>query len=54
MVDAIDIMGDAARVRSAVEEYVAGGVQVPVLMPLPWGPDRHKVIEATLTAAIGR
>jgi probable F420-dependent oxidoreductase len=52
MVDAIDIMGDAATVRRAVEEYVAAGVQVPVLMPLPWGPDRTKVIEATMEAAI--
>ena len=53
MIDAIDVMGDAATVRATVEEYVAGGVQVPVLMPLPWGPDRHKVIEATMAAAIG-
>jgi hypothetical protein len=53
MVDAIDVMGDAATVRATVEAYVAGGVQVPVLMPLPWGPDRQKVIEATMTAAIG-
>jgi len=51
MVDAIDIMGDAPRVRAAVEEYVEAGVQVPVLMPLPWGPDRNLVIERTLTAA---
>jgi probable F420-dependent oxidoreductase len=53
MVDAIDVMGDAATVRATVEAYVAGGVQVPVLMPLPWGPDRNKVIEATMAAAIG-
>jgi len=53
MVDAIDVMGDAATVRATVEAYVAGGVQVPVLMPLPWGPDRNKVIEATMVAAIG-
>ena len=53
MVDAIDVMGDAATVRATVEAYVAGGVQVPVLMPLPWGPDRTKVIEATMAAAIG-
>jgi probable F420-dependent oxidoreductase len=53
MVDAIDVMGDAATVRATVEAYVDAGVQVPVLMPLPWGPDRQKVIEATMTAAIG-
>jgi probable F420-dependent oxidoreductase len=53
LVDAIDVMGDAATVRSTVEEYVAGGVEVPVLMPLPWGPDRWAVIEATMRAAAG-
>jgi hypothetical protein len=26
---------------------------VPVLMPLPWGPDRMAVVDATLRAAIG-
>src|SRR5215208_3004949 len=39
MVDAIDVMGDADRVGSAVREYVDAGVDAPVLMPLPWGPD---------------
>lgn len=52
-VDAIDVMGDAATVRSTVEAYVAGGVDVPVLMPLPWGPDRMGVIDATMRAAAG-
>ena len=52
-VDAIDVMGDAATVRSTVEAYVAGGVDVPVLMPLPWGPDRMAVIDATMRAAAG-
>ncbi|HMQ27676.1 MAG TPA: LLM class flavin-dependent oxidoreductase, partial [Acidimicrobiales bacterium] len=52
-VDAIDVMGDAATVRSTVEAYVAGGVDVPVLMPLPWGPDRMAVIDATMRAAVG-
>lgn len=51
-VDAIDIMGDAERVRSAVQEYVDAGVGVPILMPLPWGPDRRAVVSATLTAAM--
>lgn len=50
MVDAIDIMGDAAQVRAAVQAYVDAGVDVPVLMPLPWGPDRFGVVEATLRA----
>jgi probable F420-dependent oxidoreductase len=53
-VDAIDVMGDAAHVRATVEDYVAAGVDVPVLMPLPWGPDRMAVIDATMEAAIGR
>lgn len=52
-VDAIDIMGDAAHVRASVQAYVDGGLDVPVVMPLPWGPDRRAVIEATITAAIG-
>ena len=52
-VDAIDVMGDAAHVRATVEDYVAAGVDVPVLMPLPWGPDRMGVIDATMRAAIG-
>ena len=51
-VDAIDVMGDAATVRSTVEAYVDAGVDVPVLMPLPWGDDRRAVIDATLEAAI--
>jgi len=53
MVDAIDVMGDAATVRATVEAYVDAGVEVPVVMPLPWGPDRMAVVDATLRAAIG-
>ncbi|MCP3854701.1 MAG: LLM class F420-dependent oxidoreductase [Actinomycetia bacterium] len=53
MIDEIDVMGDAAHVRSTIEAYVAAGVQHPILMPLPWGPDRMAVIEATIRAAIG-
>jgi probable F420-dependent oxidoreductase len=51
-VDAIDIMGDETRVRTAVREYVDNGVEVPIIMPMPWGPDRRAVTEATITAAI--
>lgn len=54
MVDAIDVMGDADHVRRAVQEYVDNGVEKPVLMPLPWGPDRMAVVDATLRAAIGQ
>ncbi|CAN5692323.1 LLM class F420-dependent oxidoreductase [soil metagenome] len=53
MVDAIDVMGDADHVAATVEAYVAGGVDVPVLMPLPWGPDRPAIVEATMRAAVG-
>lgn len=53
MVDAIDVMGDAAHVRETVRAYAAAGVDHPVLMPLPWGPDRMAVVDATLRAAIG-
>lgn len=51
MIDAIDIVGDAERVTSAVRAYVDAGVDAPVIMPLPWGPDRLAVIRATMEAA---
>lgn len=50
MVDAIDVCGDAATVRSTVRAYVEAGVEVPVVMPLPWGEDRRATIDATLAA----
>jgi probable F420-dependent oxidoreductase len=53
MVDEIDVMGDADHVRATVGDYRSAGVDVPVLMPLPWGPDRRAVIDATLEAAAG-
>ena len=52
MVDGIDFMGDAAAVNAFVRTYVDAGVEVPILMPLPWGPDRMAVTEATMRAAI--
>jgi hypothetical protein len=52
MVDTIDVMGDADRVGATVREYVDAGVELPVLMPLPWGKDRMVVVDATLQAAI--
>jgi probable F420-dependent oxidoreductase len=51
MVDAIDIMGDANHVAASVRAYLDAGVDEAVVMPLPWGPDRMAVIEATLAAA---
>jgi probable F420-dependent oxidoreductase len=50
MADAIDICGDADHVRAAVAAYVDAGVERPVVMPLPWGPDRLATVEATLDA----
>ena len=53
MVDAIDICGDAAHVAAAVRSYREAGVEVPVIMPLPWGEDRVGTIEATIEACAG-
>jgi probable F420-dependent oxidoreductase len=53
MVDAIDVMGDADHVHASVQAYADAGVQVPVIMPLPWGPDRMAVVDSTMRAAIG-
>ena len=53
MIDGIDVMGDADLVHETMRAYVDAGVEVPVLMPLPWGPDRRASAEATLRAAIG-
>lgn len=53
MVDAIDVMGDEAHVAATVQAYVDAGVQVPVVMPLPWGQDRLAVVRRTLEAAAG-
>jgi probable F420-dependent oxidoreductase len=52
MVDAIDVMGDAATVHATMQAYTDAGVDVPVLMPLPWGQDRRAAAEATIRAAI--
>lgn len=51
MCDAIDVIGDAATVSATVREYIDAGVDVPVLMPLPWGGERNAVVEATMRAA---
>lgn len=48
MCDEIDIVGDASTVESAVRSYSDAGVDVPVLMPLPWGGDRTKVLGDTM------
>jgi probable F420-dependent oxidoreductase len=53
MIDAIDVMGDAETVHATMRAYADAGVDVPVLMPLPWGADRRTSAEATIRAAIG-
>lgn len=49
--DAIDFIGDAPAVSNFVQGYVEGGVDVPIVFPLPWGADRMGVVRATLEAA---
>jgi alkanesulfonate monooxygenase SsuD/methylene tetrahydromethanopterin reductase-like flavin-dependent oxidoreductase (luciferase family) len=51
MCDAIDVLGDADLVRDTFRAYIDAGVDVPVLMPLPWGGDRRQVITDTMEAA---
>lgn len=51
-VDAIDVMGDEDTVAATMRAYVEAGVEVPVLMPLPWGADRRASAEQTIRAAI--
>jgi probable F420-dependent oxidoreductase len=51
-VDAIDVMGDEDTVAATMRAYVDAGVDVPVLMPLPWGADRRASAERTIRAAI--
>jgi probable F420-dependent oxidoreductase len=54
MVDAIDVMGDADTVQATMRAYVDAGVDVPVLMPLPWGPDRRASADLAIRAAVGK
>jgi probable F420-dependent oxidoreductase len=54
MVDAIDVMGDADTVHATMQAYVEAGVDVPVLMPLPWGADRRASADLAIRAGIGR
>jgi len=54
MADAIDICGSASTVAKAVQDYRDAGVEVPVIMPMPWGDDRLGVIHATLRASLGQ
>lgn len=54
MVDAIDVMGDADTVHETMRAYADAGVDVPVLMPLPWGADRRASADATIRAGLGK
>jgi probable F420-dependent oxidoreductase len=54
MVDAIDVMGDEATVEATMASYAEAGVDVPILMPLPWGADRRASAERTIRAAVGK
>jgi len=51
MVDGIDVIGDEDRVAETVRAYVDGGVEFPIVFPLPWGEDRMAVVSSTLRAA---
>jgi probable F420-dependent oxidoreductase len=53
MCDAIDVLGDPDHVRDTVRAYVDAGVEVPVVMPMPWGDDRMAVVRDTIDAAAG-
>jgi probable F420-dependent oxidoreductase len=53
MVDALDVMGDDDHVKNTVQSYIDNGVEVPVVMPLPWGADRMGVVRSTMEAAAG-
>ena len=52
MIQAIDFIGSETEVTDFVKSYIDAGVEYPVLMPLPWGDDRHAVIESTMKAAM--
>jgi len=49
-VDEVQIMGDAAHVRSAVDAYAAAGVDLPIVFALPWCEGRGATVSATLQA----
>ena len=51
MIQAINFIGSDTEVTRFVRTYVDGGVQHPVLMPMPWGEDRLEVTQATMSAA---
>jgi probable F420-dependent oxidoreductase len=48
-VDDVQIMGDAAHVRSKVEAYERAGAR-PIVFALPWGEDRAATVRETIRA----
>lgn len=50
MIEGIDFVGGEDEVRRYVQAYVDGGVERPILFPLPWGEDRRAMVDATLAA----
>ena len=54
MVDGIDVMGTPDTVRDTMQAYVDAGVDVPVLMPLPWGADRRASADLAIRAGAGK
>lgn len=50
MISEIDIVGDAATVSAAWQSYIDAGIEHPILMPLPWGPDRAQTVLDTIEA----
>jgi probable F420-dependent oxidoreductase len=51
MVNDIDTIGDGDHVAKFTQTYRDSGVTHPVMMIMPWGPDRRAVVSATLAAA---
>ena len=54
IVDAIDVMGDEGTVEATMHAYAEAGVDVPVLMPLPWGNDRRASADQAIRAGMGK
>jgi hypothetical protein len=54
MVDGIDVMGDEDTVLATMQAYADAGVDVPVLMPLPWGANRRTSAERAIRAGVGK
>lgn len=53
MINSIDFTGTHDEVRAFFNRYIDAGVEVPILMPLPWGPDRETSMIETIEAVQG-